>query len=80
MRSRKSVPLSAAKRSASAEANTSMPKACGAMPARSGIKATEATEVGSANHCTASKPTLVPQYGRLSEWAKVVAVSLTPWA
>ena len=56
-----------------------MPKASGAMPLRSGISAIDITRVGSATHCTASKPEFTPQYGAVRLEAKVFTSAPTPW-
>jgi hypothetical protein len=76
MRSRKSVPMPLWKRCGSGDASTSMPKAGPALlllPVRSGSNASDNAMALSSSQFTASKPELTPQYGWVSDEAKVLA-------
>jgi hypothetical protein len=49
-------------------------------PGRSGISAIDIAARGSGSQAVASKPAFRPQYGAVSDEAKVFASSLTPCA
>ena len=71
------------KRWGSGDASTSMPKAGPALlprPRRSGSSASDSAMALSSSQFTASKPEFTPQYGWVSDEAKVLASSLTPAA